>query len=288
MRHAPAQKADRIRIALMSAGAALLIAAGLYAGVTPWQTAMAMIGAAAYHVLAGLDARAPHVPCDYIQTGEAAAGGFTLLAVTLFVTGNPIGIAGAVLAVMLAYQLFLRYAIAPDAKESAIVGAAVQAVITVIVARIAWDAAPAVTVPAGLALTGIVPALPAGPVAPAVAVPVVAAAYALMRLLGPELTSYAEGAEFCCLPDRKYALMTWCLVAARCALVTIALLFTGWLCGIGLSAGAALPRRTARPVQPRGAPGLLPGDAPDLPVCRRLYRRRLRVRGLVRALLPVH
>jgi len=237
VRHPPAQRADLIRIALMSAGAVLMCAAGLYAGVTPWQPPMTMVGAAAYHVLAGLDARAPHVQCDHIQTGEAAAGGFTLIAVTLFITGNPIAIAGAVLAVMFAYQVFLRYAIAPDAKEASIVGGAVQAVIAVIIARIAWNAAQDISVPAGRALTGLVPSLPAGPAAPAVAVPVILAAYALSRLLGPELKSHAEGPEFCCLPGREYSVMTWCLIAARCALVTIALLFSGWLCGIGFSAG---------------------------------------------------
>ena len=221
----------------MSAGAALMLAAGLYAGVTPWQAAMTMIGAAAYHALAGLDARAPHVPCDYIQTGEAAAGGFTLLAVTLFITGHPAVIAGIVPAVMLAYQLFLKNTIAPDAKEAAIVGAAVQGVIAIIVARIAWDAATAVTVPAGQALTGLVPSLPAGLIAPALAVPVIAAAYALSRLLGPELAAYAEGPDFCCFTGRAYAVMSLCLVAARCVLITIALLFSGWLCGIGFSAG---------------------------------------------------
>lgn len=222
----------------MSAGAALMTAAGLYAGVTPWRAAMTLIGAAACHVLACVDRRAPHIPCDYIQTGEAAAGGLTLLAVTLFVTDNPIAIAGAVLAAMLAYQAFLRFAIAPGAKEAPIAGAAVQAVIAVIVARILGEAAPdVVSVPLARALTGLVPALPAGPAAPAIAVPFVAAAYALIRLLGPELSSYAEGPEFCCRPGREYAIMTWCLVAVRSVLVTIALLFSGWLCGIGIGAG---------------------------------------------------
>lgn len=214
----------------------MVTAAGLYAGVTPWQAAMTLIGAAAYHVLTGLDARTPHIQCDYIQTGEAAAGSFALIAVALFISANPLIIAGVVVFVMLAYQLFLRFIIAPDVREAAVSGAAVQAVIAIIVARIAWGAGPDIIGPAGQALTGLVPSLPAGPLAPALAVPAVAAAFALTRLLGPELGSYAEGPEFCCRPGRDYGIMTGCIVATRCALVAITLLFSGWLCGIGYSA----------------------------------------------------
>jgi hypothetical protein len=221
----------------VSACAAAATGAGLYAGMTPWQAAMALIGAAACHALVALDGRAPHVPCDYIQTGEGAAGAFTLVAIFLFMSESPLVISLAVLAVILALQPYLRFAIAPEAEEAALSGAAIQAVAAVLAARIAWSASSELARPAGAALTGYIGSLQPGPLAPALALPAVAAAYALARLLAPELSSYSEGREFCCRPGRAFAITTACLTAARGVLVTITLLFSGWLCGIGLSAG---------------------------------------------------
>jgi hypothetical protein len=212
-------------------------AAGLFAGVTPWQAAMGLIGAAACHALVALDDRAPYVQCDYIQTGEGAAVVFTLVAVALFVSESPLLITLSVLAVVLAFQPYLRFAMAPEAKEAALSGVAVQAVAAVLVARIAWSASPELARTAGPALTGYIGSLRPGPLAPALALPAVATAYALTRLLAPELSSHSEGPEFCCRTGRAYAITTACLTAARGVLVTIALLFSGWLCGMGLSAG---------------------------------------------------
>ena len=231
-----AQKPGPVPIIVLSACAATVIAAGLYAGVTPWQAAMALIGAAACRVLAALDGLAPYVPCDYVQTGEGAAGAFALVAVPLFVSCSPGAASLALLVVVLAFQVYLRFVIVPEVEETALSGAAVQAVAAVLFARIAWSAAPGLARTAGTALTGYIGSLQPGPLAPALAVPAVAAAYALVRLLAPELSSYAEGPEFCCRSGRGYAVMTACLVVARGVLVAIALLFSGWLCGIGLSA----------------------------------------------------
>lgn len=237
MRHPAVQKSDLIRIALLSACAIPVLAASLYAGVTPWQAAMTLIGAAACRVLVGLNDRVPLVPCDYIQTGEGAAGAFALVAVALFISDNPLIISLLVLIVMLVFQLYLRFVISPEVRETALSGAAVQAVVAILIARIAWGAAPELVGPAGAALTGYAASLPPGPLAPALAVPAVAAAFVLARVLSPVLVSYSEGPEFYCRPGRDYAITTACLVAVRCVLVTITLLFSGWLCGIGLSAG---------------------------------------------------
>jgi hypothetical protein len=237
LKHPAVQTSDLIRIALLSACAIAVLAASIYAGVTPWQAAMTLIGAAACRVLVVLNDRAPHVPCDYIQTGEGAAGAFALVAVALFISDNPLIISLLVLTVMLVFQLYLRFAISPEVRESALSGVAVQAVAAICIARIAWGAAPELVGPAGAALTGYVASLPAGPLAPALAVPAIAAACVLARVLAPELVSYSEGPEFCCRPGRDYSITTACLIAVRCVLVTITLLFSGWLCGIGLSAG---------------------------------------------------
>jgi hypothetical protein len=237
LRNAVLQKSDLLPVVLVSACAVFLAAAGLYAGVSPWQAAMTLVGATACHALFALEARAPHVPYGYIQTGEGAAGAFAVVAAALFITVQPLIIAGIVLAVILLFQFYLRFIISPDAGETALSGAAVNTVAAILIARIAWGDAPGLVGPAGSALTGYIGSLPAGLLAPAAAAASIAASYLLVRLFGPELASYAEGREFCCRPGREYAITTACIIAIRSILVSIALLFSGWLSGMGRDAG---------------------------------------------------
>jgi hypothetical protein len=236
LNNAAVQKSDLISIAVISACALAALTCNWIAGVPLLHSALAMIGAFAYWVLTGLDARSHAVPCDYVQTGEAATGSFVLIAAMPFITGDPLLIAGIVLAAMLIFEFYLNVIIAPVSKEYAINGVVVLAIVAICTARVAWVAPRHIIEPGGRVLTGYLTALSPGPIALVAALLVSAVIYVIVRLLGPELRSYALGTDFSYRMERTHMAITAGLIAARGILVSITLLFAGWLCGIGISA----------------------------------------------------
>jgi hypothetical protein len=228
-------RADGIPIALLSAASLSVCAANLLLNVQPFHMAFTLIGVCAYAALARLGDYDPHLLCDTIQSGEAAVGTLALCAVALFVTTEPYLLTALAFLALLTYQVFMKAVLAPVRKEIALSGMAAQSVLAVMAMFVVAGGYRTALPMAGTVFTGyfsaltIPAALPAASLTLAVAIPIV------LKALNPELRLLSQGMPFSRVPARSRIGAASGVFIARSLLATMALLFAGWTCGIGIS-----------------------------------------------------
>jgi len=228
-------KIDALCIALLTAVSLAVIIANFALHVPFSIMSLPLIGIIAYVAYIRLGDYDVHIGCDYIQSGEAAVGSFALFASLVFISESPCAAILFVFFALLAYELYLRAAIAPDLKELAVNGAAAQAILIAIVGFIVgWGAGLNAGDPR-LVLFGLTPSLGMPFIAPAGALLLAALLFLIARAFHPELRLFSMGPAFSGSGAPVRAGLSGALIAARSALLAVTVFYAGWMCGIGLS-----------------------------------------------------
>lgn len=229
---------DRFFITLSALAAALALAAllmvNILSGAPTSFLILTMVGATAYIALARLGDYDQVIPCDHIQSGEAAVGSFVLFVTSVFLTATPI-LPALVFAALLVYQLFLRAVISTDESELAVAGALAQGIIVAAVWFMITGGVPAAARMPEAILLGHQAVLPGPWPLAAAALSVAALVLCLSWALRPELGAWAQGPSFHGGAAGSRACVAAGLAITRALLATIALLFAGWTCGIVIS-----------------------------------------------------
>jgi len=228
-------KPDAVIIALLSVVSLALIIANVVLHCQFAIMSFPLIGIIAYCAYIRLGDYDIHIISDYIQTGEAALGSFALFSSLLFVSGNPHLALLIAFFALLAYELFLRAAVAPDKKELAIIGATAQAILMAIAGFIISGG---VGLPAGgprLILFGCSPSLGPSFVFPAGALLLAALLFFLAWAFRPELRLFSLGPAFSKSSAPVSTGLSAALITARAALLAMTIFFAGWMCGAGFS-----------------------------------------------------
>ena len=228
-------KSDAVIIALLSAIAITSIIANFVLHVPFSLMSLPLIGIIAYCVYIRLGDYDTHIICDYIQTGEAAVGSFVLFATLVFISENQHVVLLLVFLALLAYEFYLKAAIAPEKKELFINGAVAQTTLFIIVAFImAVGAGLHISKPEAI-LFGYFPSSGNSFAVPATALFLAVLALSLTWAFKPELRLYYLGPPFCSYKEPARAGITTAIIIARSILLTITIFFAGWMCGIGIS-----------------------------------------------------
>ena len=226
---------DAVSFALLSAVSLALIIANVVLHVQFTIMSLPLIGIIAYCAYVRLGDYDIHIACDYIQTGEAAVGTFALFVALLFFTANPLFLLLLVFIALLAYELYLRAAIAPDKKELAINGAVTQAILMAVVGFIITGGDGFRTGEPRLILFGCSPSLSIPSAAPAAALLLAALLFFMAWVFKPELRLFSLGPAFSRSSAPVRAGVSAALITSRSALLAITLFFAGWICGVGIS-----------------------------------------------------
>ena len=239
-------------IIISAAAAALTLAALLMINIlsgTPTSfLILTMMGATAYFALARLGDYDPVIPCDHIQSGEAAVGSFALFAATVFFSAAP-ALPAAVFSGLLVYQLFLRAVISTDERELAITGALALGIIAAATWFMITGGAPVAARMPEAILLGHHAVWPAPWPLAAAALAIVVLALCLPWPLRPELGAWAQGPSFHGGSAGSRAGIAAGLAATRGLLATIALLYSGWTCGIGIGMRKLMRDTRAAPLE---------------------------------------
>ncbi|MBN2158618.1 MAG: hypothetical protein JW807_04425 [Spirochaetes bacterium] len=233
MRKSALKKSEVITLSIASALTLAALTANLLLRVSPLHIVLPLIGAGAYCALVALNELHPRIPCDYIQTGEAAVGALVLLGALMF-SENRIAITGALLTAILLYGAYLSGVLAPDKKEHSINGALAQGAVAVIIIFLTAGAGRELSSLEPI-LLGRLPAAWGGSALPAAAAAVVVLLFCIARLAGNKLRMYSHGIPFFAGSRMAWAGIGALMIAARGLLISITILFAGITCGIGVS-----------------------------------------------------
>lgn len=223
-----------VRIALIVAAALAAFLVNILSDVPLSLVVLPAVGAAAYFALVRLGDYDPHIACDHVQTGEAALGSFVLFVSSAFLAKSP-ALPILVFAAVLIYEFFISAVIAPDKRELAVNGLLTQTILAAALFFIITGGAAAGAAGPDAVLLGYFAVNPRPWPHAAAALAITAVVFSLARALRPELRSWSQGTAFHVGSGMSRTAIAAGLVVTRGILTTIALLFSGWTCGIGIS-----------------------------------------------------
>jgi hypothetical protein len=228
-------KLDALWISLLSTVSLALVIANVALHVPFTIMSLPLIGIIAYRACIRLGDYDIHINCDYIPSGEAAVGSFALFAALAFIAARPCVAVLVVFIALLAYELYLRAAIAPDRKELAVNGAAAQAILIVIAGFIITGGAEPGSGDPRLLLFGRTPSLEDALLPPIGALLLAALIFLITWVFKAELLLFSHGPAFSKYGAPARIVISAALIAVRSALLAITIFFAGWMCGIGFS-----------------------------------------------------
>lgn len=225
---------DAITLSVGSALTLGALTANVLLRLPPLLIVLPLVGAAAYGALVLLGRFDSRITCDYIQSGEAAVGSCALFAALTF-SSDRLVVTAALFTALLLYDAYLSATLAPDKKEHSVNGALVMAAAAAVFVFLAANGPGGKIASLAGTLLGRLPAAWNGQAFSAAAIALVMLLSAVIRLAGPELRMYSQGAPFYSGSGAARAGIAIFTIAARTLLVSMAILFAGIACGIGVS-----------------------------------------------------
>jgi len=227
-------KRNEILTAIFFAGAAGALTIVNLSALSPYSLFLLAAGYLTYYAYVSIAEFTPVVRCDYIQSGEGAAGTIGLfIAVIVFGQHRYLPAAAAAIAVFVCLCV-IHTALSPKSGEQAVFGIICQAAAAVIAAYLVGDN-PARLVQLQAAVMGLSHLSDSDLIIPACACAAGFTALALTHALSPFLRLHALGGDFSHHPPVIDRAVTAGLFAGRSILLAATLLCIGWTSGIGLA-----------------------------------------------------
>jgi len=227
-------KRNEILTALVLTGAAAVLTIVNISSLSLYSLLLLAAGYLTYYAYVSIAEFTPAVRCDYIQSGEGAAGTLALfIAVIIFSRYRYLPAAAAAIAVFVCLCI-IRTALSPKSGEQAVFGIICQAAAAVIATYLIGDN-PARLVQLQAAVMGLFHLSDPDMIFPAIACAAGVTALALIRALSPSLRLHALGRDYSYHPAVIDTAVTAGLFAGRSILLAVTLLCIGWTSGIGLA-----------------------------------------------------